>query len=376
MIAGVGVGTKHLGRFLECTKTYETVVLFGAATDTYDRVGKVVARAPYEHVTKAVVEQAMDKFRGKIEQLPPLYSALKMDGKPLYEYARSGKPIPRSIEKRWVEVQELELLEWLEPGTHNHVAPSQEASGDEKRVARGVWELADVAPGREKKDGLEGEKEEDGSGDRKRKASEELTGDETALEKKPRVDPAEIGEDELVCIPESARHAKSEEEVVTPVMSGAINTDSTSATASTSATVSAQPAARIRMTVTSGFYVRSFCHDLGAAVGSAALMAELVRTRQGDFELGRNVLPYGLLEQPESRWGPEVQDLLDDWNKVPRRGRPSDGDAPPAVAAAAGHGESSLEKNATESKESTEKDAATESRLSTEDTAKDNAEKP
>ena len=59
------------------------------------------------------------------------------------------------------------------------------------------------------------------------------------------------------------------------------------------------------MTVTSGFYVRSLCHDLGEAVGSHAMMAELIRTRQGQFELGKNVLEYDDLEKGEEVWGRE-----------------------------------------------------------------------
>ena len=56
LILGVGNGTKALGSFLECTKSYETVVLFGAATDSYDSEGKIVARAAYDHVTREAVE--------------------------------------------------------------------------------------------------------------------------------------------------------------------------------------------------------------------------------------------------------------------------------------------------------------------------------
>jgi tRNA pseudouridine55 synthase len=125
LITGIGKGTKSLQDFLVCTKVYETVVLFGTSTDTYDRVGKVLGRAPFGHVTKDMVEKALDQFRGKFMQLPPLYSALKMDGKPLYEYAREGKEIPRKIERREVEVLELELVEWMEGGTHPH---SQQSS--------------------------------------------------------------------------------------------------------------------------------------------------------------------------------------------------------------------------------------------------------
>lgn len=67
------------------------------------------------------------------------------------------------------------------------------------------------------------------------------------------------------------------------------------------------------MTVTSGFYVRSLCHDLGVAVGSAALMAELKRTRQGDFEVGKNCLEYEDLEKGEGVWGKKVESALDGW---------------------------------------------------------------
>ena len=57
LIVGAGRGTKCLSRFLECTKSYECVVLFGAATDSYDAVGKVVSRSEYAHVTRELVEE-------------------------------------------------------------------------------------------------------------------------------------------------------------------------------------------------------------------------------------------------------------------------------------------------------------------------------
>jgi len=82
---------------------------------------------------------------------------------------------------------------------------------------------------------------------------------------------------------------------------------------STSST-SHPPAARIRMTVTSGFYVRSLCHDLGIAVNSLAIMSALVRTRQGDFELGKNVFEYDDLAKGEEVWGSKVEGLIDAWN--------------------------------------------------------------
>ncbi|KAK6833686.1 pre-mRNA splicing factor ATP-dependent RNA helicase PRP16 [Apiospora arundinis] len=141
LILGVGRGTKSLQSFLDCTKTYETVVLFGASTDTYDRVGKVLKKTGYDHITKPMVEEALNSFRGTLQQMPPLYSALKMEGKPLYEYAREGKPIPREIQTREVNVTELEMVEWYEPGTHNHRWPAEDATTFERQFAEQVWKI-------------------------------------------------------------------------------------------------------------------------------------------------------------------------------------------------------------------------------------------
>jgi tRNA pseudouridine55 synthase len=131
LIVGVGRGTKCLSRFLECTKTYECVVLFGAATDSYDAVGKVVSKGEYQHVTKELVEEKLAQFRGKIMQKPSIFSALKVDGKKMYEYARAGGDIPE-VPARPVEVEKLELIEWMEPGSHEFAWPKEEIDGTEK----------------------------------------------------------------------------------------------------------------------------------------------------------------------------------------------------------------------------------------------------
>lgn len=288
LILGVGSGTKVLQTFLECTKTYDTVVLFGASTDTYDCVGKILKRAPYKHITKEIVENALGQFRGKIMQMPPLYSALKMNGKPLYEYAREGKEIPREIEKRAVEVKELELLEWMEGGTHDYKWPTEEAEKIAKDVAEKVWQQ---------------EKEVDANTD------DTQEGNLAAKKRK-----LEENQDELVSErPVSKRKASTAGEDAT--VSGALQPPDMEQPAEENTPEDQDPpAARIRMTVTSGFYVRSLCYDLGEAVGSQAMMAELIRTRQGQFELGgKNVLEYSDLEKGEEVWGKKVEAMLDDW---------------------------------------------------------------
>ncbi|KAI9034376.1 putative tRNA pseudouridine synthase 1-like protein [Hyaloraphidium curvatum] len=118
LVIGVGTGTKQLAHFLSCTKEYVADGRFGAETDTYDIEGKVTRLAKPQPgdpvISMASVAQCLEKYKGEIMQIPPLYSALKMDGKRLYEYAREGKPLPdgRKVEARKVTVDELELLEF------------------------------------------------------------------------------------------------------------------------------------------------------------------------------------------------------------------------------------------------------------------------
>lgn len=285
LILGVGNGTKSLNTFLECTKSYECVVLFGAATDTYDAVGKIVARKDYSHITKDIVEKASDQFRGKIMQKPPIFSALKVNGKKMYEYAREGRELPKEIEARPVEVKELEMVEWMDGGTHGFRWPEEDAEAKEKEVVDKVLRL--------------GEQGADTSSGAKRKHDE--------------------SDHEQAGIEPSPKRAKSSPESITSdALPNEATTDPVATVAEPSTTDPAQtpcpaPACRLRMTSTSGFYVRSLAHDLGAAVNSLGLMSSLVRTRQGDFELGTNVLDYDDLEKGEEVWGPKVEGMLKDW---------------------------------------------------------------
>jgi tRNA pseudouridine55 synthase len=88
-------------------KVYHAAIRLGAATDTYDSEGTVVTTADPAGVTCNDVEAALAGFVGQIQQLPPMYSALKHEGQPLYRYARAGKTVPR--QPRTVTVHRLEL---------------------------------------------------------------------------------------------------------------------------------------------------------------------------------------------------------------------------------------------------------------------------
>ncbi|KAJ5832623.1 hypothetical protein N7474_000934 [Penicillium riverlandense] len=286
LVIGVGKGTKSLGDFLGCTKAYEATILFGAETDTYDRLGKITRRAPYEHVTREAVEKALDQFRGKIMQKPPIFSALRIDGKKLYEYAREGKVPDVEIKARPVETLDIKIMEWYEPGTHDYKWPEEEMVGKERAAAEQLIDRVDALPAT-----AEGETTSDASAT-KRKSSP--PNEESTDAKK-----VKVSETEAADAPKDPEPATGE------------------TTSAQSEQSRPQPAAvKISMTVTSGFYVRSLAHDLGKAVGSCALMSELVRTRQGDYELApEKTLEYKDFEAGEEVWGPKVQGFLEKWNR-------------------------------------------------------------
>lgn len=72
LVVGVGSGTKQLNQFLGGLKEYEATCVFGTVTDSYDAVGKILRRAPLNHITRESVEKALIDFRGEIKQQPPM----------------------------------------------------------------------------------------------------------------------------------------------------------------------------------------------------------------------------------------------------------------------------------------------------------------
>lgn len=94
----LGEATKFAGELLDADKTYEAVVRLGQTTDTADADGQVLETRPVA-VSDAQVDAAVAGFVGEIEQVPPMYSALKRDGKPLYEYARAGIELERQARR-------------------------------------------------------------------------------------------------------------------------------------------------------------------------------------------------------------------------------------------------------------------------------------
>jgi tRNA pseudouridine55 synthase len=106
-----GEATKFSQGLLEADKSYHARLRLGLRTVTGDLEGEVIARAPVD-VDRAQIEQALSRFRGPIRQVPPMFSALKHRGRPLYAYARAGVEIAR--EARQVSIHALELLDFRE----------------------------------------------------------------------------------------------------------------------------------------------------------------------------------------------------------------------------------------------------------------------
>ena len=99
LVLGINRGTKFSSYFLESDKTYKAEITLGISTDTDDAMGKTIEESS-EKVCAKEVEIALKTFIGESMQVPPSYSALKHKGKPLYKYAREGKPIskpPREV---------------------------------------------------------------------------------------------------------------------------------------------------------------------------------------------------------------------------------------------------------------------------------------
>ncbi|WP_126445563.1 tRNA pseudouridine(55) synthase TruB [Sulfuricystis multivorans] len=105
-----GEATKFAGSLLDADKTYRATVRLGIVTSTADAEGEVLASRPVM-VDKAQVMAVLQRFTGEIKQVPPMYSALKRDGRPLYELARQGVEVERAA--RRVTIHTLRLLDWL-----------------------------------------------------------------------------------------------------------------------------------------------------------------------------------------------------------------------------------------------------------------------
>lgn len=110
LILCCGKGTRTISEFQEASKKYDGEITFGSSTPSYDAETTPDVRAPFNHLTKDKIQEVINGyFSGQIIQIPPMYSALKHEGKPLYKLARKGKEVKRK--PRQVILHETKILE-------------------------------------------------------------------------------------------------------------------------------------------------------------------------------------------------------------------------------------------------------------------------
>ena len=108
MVLCVGQATKFSQFLLVKDKSYRVSIKLGVATDTFDADGLVTSEKAINHVTRELIEATLTNFQGEIEQIPPMYSAIKKNGVPLYKMARRG--LKMDLEPRKVRIHEIEIL--------------------------------------------------------------------------------------------------------------------------------------------------------------------------------------------------------------------------------------------------------------------------
>ena len=109
----IGKATRIAEYLVEWDKEYRAHLRLGQTTDTLDATGAILERKPTDELTSDMIRKAVDRFRGEIQQVPPMYSAVKIKGVPLYRSARAGKTITRNA--RTVVIHGLEVLDIAGP---------------------------------------------------------------------------------------------------------------------------------------------------------------------------------------------------------------------------------------------------------------------
>jgi tRNA pseudouridine55 synthase len=113
LLVCLGQATRLTEYLIQATKLYRAEVHLGAVTDTFDATGTLLRQGDASAVSSSRIEHALTTFQGEIEQVPPMFSALKHGGEPLYRYARAGQPVERPA--RLVTIHRIQLLGFEPP---------------------------------------------------------------------------------------------------------------------------------------------------------------------------------------------------------------------------------------------------------------------
>ena len=158
----LGEATKFSHYQLDAIKSYQAIIKLGEQTDTGDAEGQIIATIPVPHVTQAMLQSVTEQFLGEIMQVPPMYSALKKDGKKLYELAREGIEVERAARPLTIyqlsltplSDQQLQLTVTCSKGTYVRVLAEDIAKAlgtlghltALRRIQTGDFEIANAIP--------------------------------------------------------------------------------------------------------------------------------------------------------------------------------------------------------------------------------------
>lgn len=260
LVVGVGSGTKKLLYYLsECNKVYETKALLGISTTTGDAEGEILTKNEFEHINKEMVKEAAEKFVGDIKQTPPIFLALKMNGKPLYDYAREGKPLPFPIKTRDIKISAIKVHE-EDLLTTDHEFNTLESQLDENGQPK-----------------------------------ENLLFNNPTLNDSPLYFSSQYLEK---CDKEGLSKEVGKPRITTKELPSKL------------------PLVHFTCDVGSGTYIRSLISDIGRALESSAYMVELIRAKQSSWILDVNTFKPEDFDLDESIWGDVLQQVLQNGSAV------------------------------------------------------------
>ena len=270
LVLGIGRGTTQLHTYLEGDKQYIATCELGYETDTLDCEGKLVKSAPWEHVQDiAAVESAiLPKFVGKIEQVPPLYSAIRIDGQRLYEIARGGdstKAEAVEIPKREIEIYEIQIGTTLEESAIKSGVVDGPRYREEVKAHEESAAAAAAAVNNGDDEYEDGVADTNGNGEKATKEEGDVEGGGKGKKRRRRDNDKKNN---------TKKSIFNEENVpsIQPHDSG-------------DTTTLQLPTFKINVQCGGGTYIRSLVRDIGYELNTVATMTGLVRMKQGPFVL-------------------------------------------------------------------------------------------
>lgn len=229
MIICTGKATKQIDQLQAGTKEYIATLRLGCTTPSFDAEHPVDATFPTSHITREAVMAALDKFKGSIWQVPPVYSACKVEGRRAFDYVRQGEEV--ELKAKELVIDEIELLDLHLP-EQGIISPKAE------EVVSGVRNGIDIKEYGRRKQSIE-----------------------------------DLG---LVPFGKAEKQDQKEESAEVVVSQPEIKEDLSAANV---------PYLTIRVVCSKGTYIRALARDIGQALQSGAYLIGLRRTRVGDFRV-------------------------------------------------------------------------------------------